>query len=85
MQIFIVCSHQDVFPVLHEEDVGLVQHQQLDGGQEVKVPLLLTVRSQHRAETERRRHDDVRRVKGGVEAHAAFHDGDAWWGKKQLA
>lgn len=71
-------SHQDVLPVLHEEDLCLVQHQQLDGGEEVKVPLSFSFCTQHCAEAQRRRNDDVRRIKGGVQTHAAPHDGDTW-------
>lgn len=35
-------SYQNVFPVLHQEDVGLVQHQHLNGREEVKVSLALS-------------------------------------------
>lgn len=54
-----VYSYQDMFPVLHEEDICLVHHQQLDGGEEVKVSLAFSFCSQHCAEAQWRRDDDV--------------------------
>ena len=38
----LVLAHSEVLPVLHEEDVSLVHHQQLQRRQEVKVTLLLS-------------------------------------------
>lgn len=52
-------SYQDVFPVLHEEDIRLVQHQQLYGRQEVKVSVALSLCSQNCAEAKWRCNDDV--------------------------
>ena len=48
-----------MLPVLHEEDVCLVDHQQLYGGQEVHVSLALSLCPQHGAQAQRRRNDDV--------------------------
>ena len=67
-----------MLPVLHEEDVCLVDHQQLHGGEEVKVPLALALGAQQGAQAQRRGDDDVRRVEGRVQTQAPPHDGQTW-------
>lgn len=47
-------SYQYVFPILHEENVRLVDYKQLNRGEEVEVSLTFSLGSQHCAETQRR-------------------------------
>lgn len=55
----IRCLYQEVFPVLHEEDICLVHHQYLNGGEKIEVSLFLSLCSQQCTEAQRRRNDDV--------------------------
>lgn len=60
LQVEVVQDVQQMVPVLHEEDVGLVHHQQFDGGQEVVVAVLLALGPHQHAQPEGRRYDYVR-------------------------
>lgn len=67
-------THQQVFPVLHEEHIRLIHNQKINRRQEVKVSLLITVDAQNCAQTQWRRNDNVRGVERRIETHAALHD-----------
>lgn len=67
-------THQNVFPVLHQVNVCLINYEDFYWWQKIKVSLLLPLCTNDSPDAQGRGNDDVWRVEGCIEPHALLQD-----------
>lgn len=66
--------YQDMLPVLHQVNVSLINDEQFDRRQEVKISLLLSFSTNDGPQAQRGGDEDVRGVEGGVKSDAPLQN-----------
>lgn len=72
--IHIWKTHQNMFPVLHQVNVCLINDEDFYWGQKIKVSFLLPLCTNDSPDAQGRGNDDVWGVEGCIESHALLQD-----------